>query len=347
MSRGSLARTVLGTYVFLSLGACSAPPGSPGGTASDAATTDAPPAPAADAGPKPDAGAPDAAPPNDSGPLTASACFADLVGAVKGPDYDQFAPIIQSKCAGTHNQQIANVEKLVFVGDSVTTGTPPNLPNQIYRTILGAALTQKFGPLEIVDCSAWGARMRDLLSNKQQLQHCLPNAVENKRTLVVMTMGGNDIASWAKDDLDANAATAAADEAAGLLRDALAWVKDKNRFPNGSYFVFGNVYEYTDTSGDLLSCPSASLAGFKKNWPQGAPAVVHLQEQIMKAAVDFGGDVVFMLEHFCGHGFRRSDPTLQCYRGPSTEAWFDLTCIHPNPTGHAVLANLFKQVIDG
>jgi lysophospholipase L1-like esterase len=291
-----------------------------------------------------DAASEDAAP-----PLTASSCFADLVGSVKGPDYDQFHPVIQAQCAGTHHQQIKSVEKLVFVGDSITTGTPPNLPNQIYRTILANQLTKKFGALEIVDCSAWGARMIDLLDSngKQQLAKCLPNSVEQKRTLVVMTMGGNDIGAWAKDDLDMSAANAAADAAAALLRDAVAWVKDSKRFPNGSYFVFANDYEYTDTSGDLLSCPAASLAGFKKNWPQGAPAVVHLQEQLMKAAVDYGADMLFLLEHFCGHGYRRTDSSLQCYRGPNAELWFDLTCIHPNPAGHAQLADLFQKVIDG
>jgi lysophospholipase L1-like esterase len=296
-----------------------------------------------------DAKPPEAAPSDaaDAARLTASACFADLVGSVQGPDYDQFNPIIQSQCAGTHHQQITSVEKLVFVGDSITTGTPPNLPSQFYKTILANGLAKKFGPLEIADCSAWGARMDDLLGGKDQLAHCFPNSIEQKRTLVVMTMGGNDIAAWAKDDLGSTDANAAADAAGMLLRNAVAWVKDKTRFPNGSYFVFANDYEYTDTSGDLLSCPTASLAGFKKNWPQGAPAVVRLQEHIMKAAVDYEADMVFLLEHFCGHGYRRSDAMLQCYRGANTDIWFDLTCIHPNPTGHQRIADLFRKVIDG
>ena len=189
-------RAIGGTITFLCL-ACSAAPvattGPDAGNAKDAAT-------AIEAAP-PDVVAQDAAP-IDAGPVTASSCFADLAGPVQGPDYDQFKPVIQSQCAGTHQQQIAGVEKLVFVGDSITTGTPPNLPNQIYKTILADSLAKKFGALEIVDCSAWGARMRDLLdtSGKQQLLHCLPNAVEQKRTLVVMTMGGNDIAIWAKDE---------------------------------------------------------------------------------------------------------------------------------------------------
>ena len=65
----------------------------------------------------------------------------------------------------------------------------------------------------------------------------------------------------------------------------------------------------------------------------------------MKAAVDSRSDLVFLFETFCGHGYKRDDPTLQCYRGPNTDLWFDLTCIHPNPTGHAQIAKLFEEVI--
>jgi hypothetical protein len=138
-----------------------------------------------------------------------------------------------------------------------------------------------------------------------------------------------------------------ADDAASLLRDAVKWLKDPAHFPNGSYVVFTNIYEYTDTSGDLTSCPGAQVAGFSGSWPQGATAVVHFMEQIMEVAVETKSDMIFLAEHFCGHGFKKDDPTLQCYRGPNTPLWFDLTCMHPNPAGHQEIANLFKDVIDG
>jgi hypothetical protein len=56
--------------------------------------------------------------------------------------------------------------------------------------------------------------------------------------------------------------------------------------------------------------------------------------------------MVFMLEHFCGHGFRRDDPAGRCYRGPDADLWFDLTCIHPNPTGHQMLSDMFMAVVE-
>jgi hypothetical protein len=56
-------------------------------------------------------------------------------------------------------------------------------------------------------------------------------------------------------------------------------------------------------------------------------------------------DVVFSLENFCGHGFHADDPNGVCYRGPNTDVWFDLTCVHPSPKGHAALARLFNTTI--
>jgi hypothetical protein len=298
-----------------------------------------------------DGGARDATSSNDAAPpppSTAAECFKSITGKVAGPDYDQFHPVIDPSCAGTHHQNITGVQKIVSLGDSVTEGTPPNLPNQFFRTLVEAQATKTFGPIETADCAKWGAKMVDLMdpSGYQEIQKCFPNAVEPKHTLVIMTMGGNDIAGWAKNQIDVATATANADAVAAQLRAAMHWFKDdKTRFPNGVDVVFTNVYEYTDTSGDLLSCPAASAAGFKANWPQGTPAIVHLQEQMMQVAVETQTDMVFLLEHFCGHGYKRDDPTLQCYRGPNADLWFDLTCIHPTPTGHQQIANLFQSVI--
>ena len=325
------------------------PSGEPPAGAADSGHPDATAIP--DAGGGFDASAGDASSAGDGAtapaPTTASACFQSLIGPVVGPNYDQFHPIIHPSCAGTHHQDIARVERLVFLGDSVTEGTPPNLPTQIFRTLVAEDVAKRFGTVDVADCAKWGARMDDLLIGQGEIAKCFPNAVEPKRTLVVMTMGGNDIAAWAKDALDTTAAIAQADASAALFRDAMTWLKDPARFPNGIDVVVANPYEYTDTSGDLLSCPAASLAGFKGNWPQGAPAIVHYQEQIMKVVVDTKIDMIFLLEHFCGHGYRRNDPSLQCYRGPNAELWFDLTCIHPNPTGHQQIADLFGKVIHG
>ena len=57
-----------------------------------------------------------------------------------GPDYDQFEPIVGSHCLGTNHQNIEDVERVVFIGDSVTVGTPPQNPAEYFRYLLPIAL---------------------------------------------------------------------------------------------------------------------------------------------------------------------------------------------------------------
>jgi len=267
---------------------------------------------------------------------------------VPGPDYDKYKPTIAKSCSGTNHQKITGIEKLVFLGDSVTTGTPPSLPNEIYRTRVGEGIKARFGAgVEIADCSKWGARTDDYLEGGNQIAQCFPSGVEAKKTLVVMTMGGNDIAAWAKDKLSTADAKVQADLAADRLEAAIDWMQAPGRFTKGVNIVFANVYEYTDTSGDLASCPASSLAGMSGSWAQGTPAIVHFLERYMQIATQTKTDMIFLMETFCGHGYKRNDPSLQCYRGPGAELWFDLTCIHPTPKGHEQISKLFLSVVDG
>lgn len=292
-----------------------------------------------------------ATPPSEAAPttpavpaLTATKCFEDLTGPTAGMNYDQFGPKIAKSCSGTNHQVIAGVEKVVYLGDSVTVGTPPTLPNDFYRLRLETTLKKKFPSVTFASCAKWGAQMNDL---RAQLDECFPSGTETKKTLVVMTVGGNDIHSWAKSKSTPAAATTKADEAIAHLRAAIDWIRSPAHFTNGSFVVTANVYEFTDTSGDLTSCPTATLAGMSGAWLEGAPAVIHFEEQIMKTVVETKTDMIFLFERFCGHGFKRGDASLQCYRGPNTDLWFDLTCIHPNPKGHAEIAKLFENVISG
>ncbi|MEQ9323824.1 MAG: hypothetical protein RIF41_31965, partial [Polyangiaceae bacterium] len=64
------------------------------------------------------------------GPLTVAECYqgAFVNPLMGGPDYDQFMPVVDSHCLGTDHQDITNVEHVVFLGDSVTVSTPPQLP---------------------------------------------------------------------------------------------------------------------------------------------------------------------------------------------------------------------------
>lgn len=307
----------------------------------DATAPDAAPGDAA----RPDASR-DAAPPPDLGPPpTLEQCFPYAADGL-APDYTPFMPVIGHHCAGTDHQQVGALQRVVFLGDSVTRGTPPARLWEWYRALLTERLIEAHGEdLVVDDCSAFGARTDDLLIGKRQISQCFPDEGDDRATLVIFTIGGNDIAKWAQDKLGADEAMQAAEQASDLLDDALAWFREPGRFPNGIYVVFANPYEYTDGTGDLASCELSAVADLDGNWIEGAPAVLYFQERFMRAAVTYGFDLVFSLEHFCGHGFHHDDPDSQCYLGPEAELWFDFTCIHPNTLGHAALADLFWATI--
>lgn len=291
-----------------------------------------------------------------------------------GPDYDQYNPVIGSHCMGTNHQAIAGVERVVFLGDSITVGTPPTLSGDYYRTQLADKLADKYGlakpnflwqTVNFIDgvtivresgdfasCAKWGARVDDLNLDNQQITDCIGADKLDKRTLVVMTMGGNDIASITKDaangatplDLQNKAATMV-----DTMRNAIAWFYEPGRFPNGVFVVFANNYEFTDGTANVQTCDVSGLAGFDK--PVPAPEdlkalIVWINEQYMSIATEFGADMLFLLEEFCGHGFENDNPQAPCYRGPNTPRWFDLTCIHPNPDGHDHITDMFMAVVN-
>lgn len=322
--------------------------------ASDAGSAGAPDASAApDAGtlpPRGDAGAPPVDPPPPATSIR-ELCFDGIGDVSRGvPDYDQFRPRVGSHCMGTDHQEIAGIERLVFLGDSITEGTPPTLPTQYYRELVSAGVRERFGDVEVSNCAAWGARTDDLLlPPHEQQETCFPDGAATPPTLVVMTIGGNDMAALAEDSIGGEPMERTmerVDEAIALFEDAIRWLTDRERFPNGVFVVFANVYEYTDGTGELTSCPAATLAGLTRAWPEGREPAIRMNEEMMRVAVETGTDMIFLLERFCGHGFRNEDPAAECYRGPGAPRWFDFTCIHPNPEGHRQIADMVLAVVD-
>ncbi len=289
-------------------------------------------------------------------------CFPGIGDAEAGfPEYDDLGVVVPDHCMGTDHQDITGIQKVVFLGDSITAGTPPTPEDEVYRALLTEQLQAEFGAdIEIADCSEFGARTDDLLLHDDRgIPLCFPDGVEDKRTLIIMTIGGNDMFAAAEiigdGGTDAEAA-ALVDQAIVYLDDALAWIRQGSdpqsdqpevgdHFPNGVFVVFGNVYEFTDATGDLGSCPTAEFLGFDYTIPQLRDGYIWISEAFLELTVRYRMDAVFMLEHFCGHGWRSDDPDGECYRGPDTPRWFDATCIHPSPEGHAALADMFMQTI--
>lgn len=359
---------------------------------------------------EPDQG-PDLAP-----PLTiAEQCFSDITPAGEtsvGPQYDAFKPVVAKHCFGTNHQDIKGVQEVVVLGDSVAQGTPNDKHllavdnSHFWRNLFAEWAAVEFnldrgnpidwglwktyqytgipGRIESGDfknCSKWGARTDDLLEGGGQIAQCFPSGGSDKRTLVVMTMGGNDIAKIQQSGAQATpeevaagypTAWALAQSTVGYLRDALVWLKDPARFPNGSYVIFANPYEFTDGTGAIDACspqaieipgvitidlsdfdiPIASLGGFGA-WekPEVQEAIViWLLEQYTALAVETQTDVLWLLENFCGHGYVATGPDAdtsnRCYRGPDTALWFDITCIHPSDAGHYAIYEMFRAAVE-
>ncbi len=223
-------------------------------------------------------------------------------------------------------------------------------------------------------------------ASDRQIFQCLPQGGLDQPTLFIFTLGGNDIAAITKDgaeitsetpegraEIDAGYPTiwALAERTVAYLEQAVAFLKDPARFPAGSFVVFANPFEFTDGTGDVGACSPdsinipgigpldvsalglnlAEIAGFGQ-WERPEvqrDIVLWITEQFMRIAVDYQADMIWMLEHFCGHGYVATgldaDTENRCYRESDPTLWFDITCTHPNPTGHRAIFEMFRDTI--
>lgn len=347
------AMGVLGLGLGLLLVAgCDADSGSAGDVSNSDTTTVDVQVPDADPGPA-DISGPDSAPdttPNvtpdvltpPDGPTYAT-CYPHVLTHI-GIDYDVLGARVGAHCLGTNHQDITDIEKVVFLGDSITAGAGTSGSNA-YAEKLAVKLKERFGDqLEVADCSQGGAVNGSLMST--QIPKCFPG-VEPKRTLVIITSGGNDMVQLAFQKVTYAAARPSVDKFVGQLRTALAYLKDPQRFPAGSHVIYANVYEFTDGTGQMDSCEFAALAGLKGVWLDGLQAYAYMEMEYMRAAIEFGADMLFLEEMFCGHGHNAEDQSGPCFEVHETsELWIATDCIHPNREGHAAIADGFFAVVN-
>lgn len=316
----------------------------------------------------------DTDPPAPAGPLRPSDCFGAQWGASPPVDYDVYAPTMGSHCLGTNHQDIQGVQRVVFVGDSVTAGTLPTPTGQWWRNRLADRLARDFGleapgfrwrnmdPIsgdalemasgDFATCAKYGARTDDLLMDPhRQLETCIPEDQRDKTTLIVLTIGGNDIYALLEDvraGVDETTLRDTYTRATGLFREAVDWIQEPGRFPNGVYVIFATTYDFTDHDGamDMASCDGAQLINMDA--PLMEPITWDIlgeaQETYVRTAVETGTDLIFMGEAFCGHGWDAGNPASRCYR-PAGGVWTDLTCEHPNAAGHDAIFDMFMAVI--
>ena len=335
----------------------------------------------------------------DAGPaLTGCAAEWQTIAAQGGPQgiVGERGNLLLPDCVGTRQQTYADIERVVFIGDSVTVGTPPaNLASdssdiwgalggffsdivtdvdETYRSRLadhladrfsldapgftwrlwdpfdqGEALQRKSG--DFWNCARWGSKTDDLWTDGEQINDCFPNSERSKKTLVVFTIGGNDLVDFVQMSADGDSDELVwqrAEETVSALDAAVMHLKDPNVYPAGNLVLFATPFEYTDWFADITSCAAAGASGLSElSSPNLLQDIMDwLSVEYLRIAESYGADVVFLLEAFCGHGFRRDDPTGPCYRGEDAERWLDLTCVHPNAAGHAAILNHFQAALD-
>ncbi|MCB9688639.1 MAG: hypothetical protein H6738_24770 [Alphaproteobacteria bacterium] len=242
----------------------------------------------------------------------------------------------------------AEAARFVAFGDSITRGYGIDNEANTYTELLlhnndgkwpdfaGDDLTARFGELEVFDVSRDGATAPTVISGQLPQLETLLGASVSGPTIVVGTVGGNDtLDAIFSGDLDA-----ATDAFMADLQVITDFFLDPVRFPDGTYLAIANVYDPTDTTGQVDECFfGLDLSALQDDFDR-------FNDRTREAAIRNGWAWVDLRGHFVGHGFRydedgfwadADDPTL----------WFQGDCIHPNVRGHHEVRRLFLSALDG
>jgi len=266
-------------------------------------------------------------------------------GPPADPDVDSYVP---------DNYSPDDPARVIFLGDSITGGTGASSGSLAYPALLvdndsewpdhgDIDLQSLYGDLDVVDVSVGGATTVSVLQQQlPNLSNQLGDSVSGE-SIVVMTVGGNDMQAemisiiTGGDDV-ANALIA---EIVDRMHTFVDYFDDADRFPDGARVYIANVYEPTDNQGQVSDCFfGIDIGGVLHNFEDANDAIRGVAEDRGIAMVDMRG-------HFLGHGFFNAEIDLDVYHPDDPTRWFDNDCIHPNDRGHHELRRLFHSAIAG
>jgi hypothetical protein len=268
----------------------------------------------------------------------------DTPSYVVDPDVDSYWPDDHAPSAPA---------RVIFLGDSITAGSGASA-GLAYPDLLVANVSTEWPEHdeidlqslypdldEVIDVSVGGATTASLLANQlPDLSGRVGESVVGQ-SIVVFTIGGNDM-QGAMFDILANGAPAAQEAIAsitGNLHSILDYFDDASRFPDGAYVHLSNVYEPTDAQGQVSSCFFGIDLGDILEHFDAANAAIR------GVAVERGAAMVDLRGHFLGHGYFHDDEAVAPYHPDDPTLWFAPDCIHPNERGHHELRRLFHSVI--
>lgn len=243
-------------------------------------------------------------------------------------------------------------KRVIFLGDSITERYGASEDALAYTSLLvendaqtwpdqdGQDLATAYPELtEVVDVSRGGATTETLLDSqigKLDDQMSFPAEGES---LVVMTIGGNDITG-----LMLSGSTDYSEPLQAIqdnLRAIVESFQDPDRFPDGAFLYVTNVYDPSDGTGQADEC----FYGLDMGHLMEPMAQTNADSAAM--AAELGFSLVDLHGHFLGHGFNGDEPTNENYAGDDYEQWFYRDCIHPNDVGHNQIRRLFLAAIQG
>jgi lysophospholipase L1-like esterase len=249
-----------------------------------------------------------------------------------------------------------NPQRLIFLGDSITRGDGASPSSQKYASLLESNLDSAWPDHgdhdletlfpsieEVLDLSKGGATTKTMVNSQLPSLNNQINGSADGETIVVMTIGGNDMQAAIPAVLFGGDAKAdeAIEEMVGHFNTIADFFDDSERFPDGVYVYLGNVYEPTDGEGYWQSCfVGLDISSTMDNLDDANQAIRDFAEDRGVAMIDMAG-------HFKGHGFYHDDAQNPYFEEGDQTLWFANDCIHPNNRGHHEIRRLFFDTIDG
>ncbi len=295
-----------------------------------------------------DTGAPDAPAPDSAGPDAASTTD------TAAPDFGPLPDAVKQSLP-----TLGTVTMYVNMGDSIAAGDgvskaltyhgllSKNHDTQ-YPTYKGKSLADKYPGLKIVDRSKGGSTSAHLAS---QAAGAPANTTGN--TLVVISIGGNDMMYNYASMLDPAQAKALAQKVVANIAKVKAHFADQKKYPNKTHFVLFNVYEWTDTMGSIpASAKTNGACGLMKQVPPALGQLVMnnhalFNKELMTYAKANGWLIGDLRAAFIGHGFNHQNKACPCYKASDPTLWLMADCIHPNVRGHHEIRRLVWRVLFG
>lgn len=219
----------------------------------------------------------------------------------------------------------------IALGDSIISDDypGPNLGSAVllYRNdrhffpdFEGRDLRSRNPELRFENRALTGSRVPDVLEVLRALKG------ENTSTLVVLSVGGNDLL---QGFAEGRPVPDVLKEISANLTQVLNRLKVT--FPKLTLRLL-NAYDPTDGTGTFQS---------GRTLPQGPQALAEFNRMLAEKA---GPDLVDIHHHFLGHGLRHKDPTFESYCAEDPSGWFKMD-IEPNNRGaHEVRRCLWKSL---